>query len=279
MIRSRWLGAMGCLFVWSVMAQADPTIQTFDGGGTPYTLTGFGGDPADDTQAGPSGKCCRLTQATNSGLNTIAFDRTQVGPVSHVLADFDFRIGDSTDGRSHGADGIGFILLNTQAAKNGAGDVYDITGDGPQITEEAEAFQSLGIGFDTWHNNPPFDPNDNHVSVWYTDAPTRDISESAGNILFLQAQSLYGFGNYKLHRATLPDNAPFDHASITVDAVSGGANVTVTITPAGGSAFSPISNVFIPGFVPYEMRVAFGARTGGENENHDIDNVNVTFSP
>lgn len=282
MIRLRWLGAMGCLFLWSVLAQADPTTQNFDGGGTPYALTGFGGDPADDTQAGPSGKCCRLTQATNSGLNTIAFDRTQVGPVSHVFADFDFRIGDSTDGRSHGADGIGFILLNTNAAYNGNGDTYGTTSGGPgdpQITEEAEAFQSLGIGFDTWHNNPPFDPNDNHISIFYTDAPTRDISESAGNVLFLQAQSLSGFGNYHLHRATLPDTAPFDHANIIVDAVPGGANVTVTITPSGGTAFSALSNVFVPGFVPYEMRVAFGARTGGENENHDIDNISVTFSP
>jgi hypothetical protein len=267
--------------VWACIAQADPTIQTFDGGGTPYVLTGFGGDPADDTQAGPSGKCCRLTQATNGGLNTIGFDRTQVGTVSHVLADFDFRIGDSTDGRSHGADGIGFVLLNTGGVFDGAGDTYGAVGgvNDPVITEDATLFQSLGIGFDTWHNNPPTDPNDNHVSIWYSDAPHRDFSETAGNVVFMQAQSLYGFGNYKLHRPTLPDNAPFDHANIVVDAVPGGANVTVTITPAGGSAFSPLSNVFVAGFVPYEMRVAFGARTGGENENHDIDNVNVTFSP
>ncbi len=92
------------------------------------------------------------------------------------------------------------------------------------------------------------------------------------------AVSLYPFG-YRLHRNALPNNAPFDHANITIDAVAGGANVTVTITPAGGTAFTPISNMFIPGFTPYEMRAAFGARTGGENDNHDIDNINVTFAP
>ncbi len=268
-MNARWLGVFGCLLVLAAASQAADTIQTFDGGGTPYTLTPFGGDAADDTQAGPpgNGKCCRLTQATNGGLNTIAFDRTQVGAVSHVVADFDYRIGDSTDGRSHGADGIGFVLLNTA--------IYGTTADGPQITEEGSVYASLGFGFDTWDNNPPLDPNDNHVSVTYNDNPAR---ETTGNVMFLDALTLNPF-NYRLHRATLPDNDPYDHAHITVDAVTGGANVTVTITPAGGAAFTPFNNLFVPGFVPYEMRVAFGARTGGENENHDIDNIHVTFAP
>src|SRR5439155_18501646 len=215
------------------------------------------------------------------GLNTVSFDRTQVGPVGHVVADFDFRIGGSTDGRTHGADGIGFILLNTAAQQNGSADGYGTTGDSPltpQITEDAFAYQSIGIGFDTWHNNPPLDPNDNHCSVNFSNCPTRDFSETAGLSTFHAAVSLYPF-NYHLHRNDLPDNAPFDHANITIDAIAGGANVTVTITPAGGAAFSPFTNLFVPGFVPYEMRAAFGARTGGENDNHDIDNVIITFAP
>ena len=282
---SQWLGVLGCLCLWAGQAQADATVQNFDGGGTPYTLTGFGGDPADDTQPGPTGKCLRLTQATNSGLNTVAFDRTQTGPVGHVVADFDFRIGDSTDGRSHGADGIGFVLLNTTTPNTAGDSRYGTMGDGPSITEEAQVFASLGIGLDTWDNDPPvLDPNDNHISVIYSDNPQRDanggngISESVGNVAVVWAVSLTPF-NYKLHRATLPDNAPFDHFHMTLDAVTGGANVTVTITPAGKDPFTPINNLFIPNFTPYEMRVAFGARTGGENENHDIDNLNVTFAP
>jgi hypothetical protein len=286
---SLWLGVLGCLCLWACHAQADPTVQDFNKpGGTPYTLTNFGGDPADDTQAGPGGKkLLRLTQATNGGLNTCAFDRTQTGPVGHVVADFDFRIGDSTDGRSHGADGLAFVLLNTQAAINGnmPPDGYGITADGPQITEEASAYQSIGFGLDTWHNNPlPAaggigDPNDNHISVIYSDAPIRDFSETAGLGVNLQAVSLTPFG-YHLHRATLPDNDPLDHFHMALDvATGGGANVTVTITPASGTAFTPINNLFLPTFVPYEMRVAFGGRTGGENENHDVANINVTFAP
>lgn len=280
MTHLRWLGLLGGLCLAVGLAKADPTVQNFDGGGTPYTLIYGSGDPADDTQKGPTGKCLRLTQATNSGQNTITFDRTQTGPVGHVIADFDFRIGDSTDGRSHGADGIGFVLINTGGVFNGAGDKYGEMSatDTFQISEEAnQLYQSLGIGLDTW-DNPPWDPNDNHISVFYQDAPTRDFNESVGTVSITWALSLTPF-NYHLHRATLADNDPFDHFNMTLDAVTGGANVTITITPAGGTAFTPINNLFIPGFVPYEMRVGFGARTGGENENHDIDNINVTFAP
>jgi hypothetical protein len=249
---------------------------------------GFGGDPADDTQKGPTGKCLRLTQATNSGLNTCAFDRTQTGPVGHVVADFDFRIGDSTDGRSHGADGIGFVLLNTTTPNNAGDPRYGTTsglGTDPQITEEAQTIASLGVGLDTWDNDfAVIDPNDNHISVTYCDNPQRDAnggngaSESVGNVGILYAVSLTPY-NYKLHRKTLPDNDPFDHFHMTLDVVTGGANVTVTITPAGKDPITPVNGLFIPNFTPYEMRVAFGARTGGENENHDIDNINVTFAP
>lgn len=271
---ARWLGVVGCLLVFTVAGQADPTVQTFDGGGTPYTLTYFSGTPSDDTQAGPSGKCCRIVPSDNSSLSTISFDRTQVGPVGHVVVDFDFRIGGSTDGRTHGADGIGFVLLNTA--------VYDITGDGPQITEDAVARQSFGVGFDTWHNefvSGGADPNDNHVSVAYYNFPSRNTSETDGLSTFHAATSLYPFG-YRLHRNLLPDNAPFDHAHITLDATpDGGANVSVVITPAGKDPFTAVNNLFIPGFTPYEMRAAFGARTGGENDNHDIDNINISYSP
>jgi hypothetical protein len=273
--------------LWAGQLRADPTVQNFDGGGTPYALTGFGGDPADDTQKGPTGKCLRLTQATNSGLNTCAFDRTQTGPVGHVVADFDFRIGDSTDGRSHGADGIGFVLINTtNLDANGNSRYGTMSGTDPSITEEAQLQASLGIGLDTWDNDLPgvIDPNDNHISLFYSDNPQRDsnggngISESVGNVGILYAVSLTPF-NYHLHRKMLPDNDPFDHFHMTLDVATGGANVTVTITPNGQAAFTPINNLFIPNFAPYEMRVAFGARTGGENENHDIDNINVTFAP
>ena len=42
---------------------------------------------------------------------------------------------------------------------------------------------------------------------------------------------------------------------------------------------SVISGVPVPGLAPFESRIMFAARTGGENELAGIDNLNVEFIP
>jgi hypothetical protein len=69
---------------------------------------------------------------------------------------------------------------------------------------------------------------------------------------------------------------------LKLDFDSNGATVTVTITPGpqlGIPAFTPIKGLVIGGAKPHEVRAAFGAHTGGSTDNHDIANVNITFSP
>jgi hypothetical protein len=219
------------------------TIQDFDNPGTAYLLTNFYGPAASVQSGGPTGNYLRLAYA-NSGntLNTVAFDRTDTGKPQQIVANFDFRMGEGSR-----ADGIGFALLNTT--------VYGTSGAGPGISEEVNLTKSLGIGFDTYDNSEV--GGNNHLSLHWN-----------GALL----------SNFALNPSTQLDlgNDLFNHAQVVVDFLS--KEVTVTLTPNGGTAFTPIDHYFIADLASYDSRVAFGARTGGATNNHDLDNINVQFN-
>lgn len=225
------------------------TVQTFDGGGTPYTLANFFGPPASVLSGGPTGNFLRLAYVSNGWTtNTVSFDWTDAGAFDTVVVDFDFRMGLGTR-----ADGIGFALLNTAT--------FGVTGAGPVVDEEADVANSLNVGFDIFNNDYNLggvvEPSNNHVSLRFNG--------------FLTA--------VPIDTATLDlANNLFNHAQITVRAAGAGSNVTVTLTPNGGVAFTPINAYFAAGLSPYESRLSFGAGTGAEMSNHDIDNINATFS-
>jgi hypothetical protein len=221
------------------------TWQDFDTPGTNYTLfKHYGSTPASIQSGGPSGNFVRLNYAGVGGsLNTIAFDRTQAGPAQKIIADFDFRMYAGTR-----ADGIGFVLLNTATyGTSGASSVA--------ISEEANAVNSLGIGFDIFNNWE--DGGNNHLSLHYNNTRLQNFPLD---------------GLMDLWSST---EIAFDHAHIVADLATG--KVSVALTPHGGSPIQVINNFAVPGLSPYEARVAFGARTGGSNANHDIDNINVAF--
>ena len=75
----------------------------------------------------------------------------------------------------------------------------------------------------------------------------------------------------------------FHHANVTLQYVTGGANVTLTLTPningTPGPAYSPITNFFIAGMNPFDCRVEFGGWSGSLSMALDLDNCNVQFSP
>ncbi len=226
------------------VAGAANTFQDFDNPGTNYTLfRHYGSQDATVQSGGPSANFLRLNYPGVGGnLNTVAFDRTQVGAAVKIIADFDFRMYAGSR-----ADGFGFVLLNTTN--------YGISGaSSVAISEEANATNSLGIGFDIYNNGE--NGGNNHLSVHYNNTTLQNFPVSA--------MQLWNNG------AT-----DFDHAHIEVDLVN--ALVSVTLTPHGGSAFTLINNFSVPGLSPYESRVAFGARTGGATANHDLDNINVAF--
>jgi Bacterial lectin len=286
----RSLAVLGCLLLLAMPAQADPTVCTFSGAATDTNYIEYGGGGYTLSDGPPNAvnyyRLC--TTGIGSQNNSIAFDMTAPGPSSHIVVDFDYRIGGTPDNGSpsNHADGIGFALLNT--------DVYNQSGTGPGITEEAQGVHSprdnsIGFGLDTWDNGPTppnggnnYDPDNNHVSITYIGGG----NDGPGGTSILLETSLTPFG-YNLHRGESPEKpfddtkTLFDHFNATIDFDSNGATVTVTITPnsIGGAAFSPISGLLIKAAKPHEVRAAFGARTGGSTDNEDIANVNITFSP
>jgi hypothetical protein len=287
-----WLGVLGCVCLLAIPAQADPTVGTFSGAATdtPYTESGNGTGYVVNDGPPNAVNYYRLTTAgVGSTNNRIAFDSTQPGgPKTSVTVDFDYRIGghaDNGDPTTH-ADGLGFALLNT--------DKYGTAGPGPGLTEEAQGNNandgSIGVGLDTWDNDfsGTSDPDNNHISLRYSDMsyPGGGTVPSPATCYVLIANSLYPF-NYQLHQGEPGDavspfddtKSPFEHFNMTINFGPTGATVTITITPGAGrgAAFSPISGLLLSGVKPYEMRAAFGARTGGSTDNHDIANVNIVY--
>jgi hypothetical protein len=282
----RWLGVFGSLALFAMSAQAQATVSTFSGAATDTTYTEYGsmsGYVVNDGPSGPDVNYYRLTTAgVGSTNNMVVFDLTAPGATSHVVGDFDFRIGGMAG--TH-ADGMGVALLPTS--------IYGPTGNGlngakqlPGISEEASqgGDGSVGFGLDTYNNGAG--DIGNSALPNSTDSSEISLNYQGAHSFSVYGVDLYGQNGYNLHQDVLDDTAtPFDHCHFTVDidANGGGARVTVTITShqkdaTNNQPFTAVSGV-IPGVVPYEMRLGFGGRTGGANDSHDIANVNVTYSP
>jgi len=149
---------------------------------------------------------------------------------------------------------MGFALLNTAN--------YGTNGAGPAFAEEPNLASSIGVGFDVYNNaSTPQEPNNNHVSLHWNGAQVGTAVTPS-----------FSMSNGKFHRA-----------QIIVWFSSNNAYVTVRLTPdingTPGPTETVLQNALISGVAPYQSRVAFGARTGGAWASHDLDNVNVQFTP
>lgn len=221
------------------------TVQNFDVAGSAYTLGRHSVGPAASIVAGgPSGNFLRLAAGSSvNTLNTIGFDRTDPGAFCTITLDFDFRI---TPG-SGSADGLGVTLLGT-AFHDSAGVVVG--------AEEPNFAGSLGVGFDVFQNTGELD--DNHISVHFDGAVVSVLEVS--NVIDLDGTA-----------------GQFIHARVVITANAGSGDLTVELTPPGGSAVILIDAVPVPGLRLYEARLQFGARTGGQTADHDLDNINLTY--
>ncbi len=239
------------------------TVQTFNAPdmGSHFVPGQFNNGPEPTVMdGGPTGtgKFLRLVSADPTPMppsfNTIAFDRTNAGPSQKLVADFDFRI---TPGNGR-ADGFGFALLNTQT--------YGSTGPVGGTAEEPNFTGSLGVGFDIYRN-----------------ADIGDIGPPniRGNV-FSNSISLHFNGAVLTQVDVTPvldlARGIWTHTRILVQAGGGGADVSVLLSPAREQApVTVIDRFHIAGYTPYEGRVHFGARAGGETAAFDLDNVNVRF--
>jgi len=229
------------------------TIQDFDSVGTTFALTqhGVAFPPPlliDNNLPGIE-RYLRLGGALFTGqLNTIGFVATEPEHFRHMTANFDFRVGARA---STTGEGLGFVLLDTT--------VYGKSAAAPAITEEPNLPDAFGIGFDVAGTN------NNHISLHFDGATLGEFDPG-----FDLAAGL------------------FHHALVTLDAVPGGAEVTVVLTrnlgPAANPLFAapttPVSDFFVAGFTPSQSRMAFGAHTGSDTfANLDFDNIRVTVVP
>ena len=221
-----------------------PTLQDFEGGvgTTNYTLSGSAAVTTND--AGSTGKFLRLVPAAASLTGGAGFTRTAPATWNTVVASFDFRV---TPGAGQ-ADGMSVAFLNTAT--------YGTNGLAPGMSEEPNLTGSIGIGIDVYNNA---EVNNNHVSLHY------------GSIVGAPVTPSFDLSNGRFHRA-----------QIIIRFRGGRALVTMRVTPdvhlGAGAGVTLFEDAVINGLNPYEMRLAFGARTGGENAAHDVDNVSVQYS-
>ena len=245
--------ALALIFVVLGSAQAG-LVEDFDGGGTAYAASQNGSAPGPTvTAGGPTGQFLRLTEdgAANQN-NSIAFDRvSEPGAFGTVVADLDFRITSGTNPNDYsGADGFSFVLLPTGT--------YGTAGAGPNFdAEEPNLAGTFGVAFDTWYNWDT-DATDNDVSIHWDGQVIENIAIPTGQ-LNLEA-------------------GVFHHAHVELAQLANGSLVTVAVTPGGGGGTVTAIDRFVPNIVPYENRVQITARTGGANEDCDLDNIAVAYS-
>lgn len=213
--------------------------QNFDSlGTTPYQqqldATNAQG-PVLATDGGANGAYLRLiTDQVANANNQVAFDRAVDGGVGTSNSlSFDLRIGGAGDS----ADGLGVLFLPTTAQGN--------SGGGVTSSEEPNVAGVLGVGFDV-HESGGEGPRS--VSVHWNGATVASVNVDALGI-------------------NLEDNI-WRNARITTQSVAGGANVTVNV---GGT--NVITNQFVAGYVPYDYRAQFSARSGGLDGNVELDNI------
>jgi hypothetical protein len=247
---------------FEVPASFDPHVV----GGTPFTLKNHGFQPRlQSNTPGASGvqpAFLRLTDEAASLSSSIAFDQTSTN-TQRIEAGFDLRITD-VGGALGRADGMSFMLLD--AAR------YGSTGNtlpDPYQAFELPAFEEvLGVGFDTYTGGADGDG-------------CVDCTGNVGNAINI-------YWNMALAaKVTLPlaeinlGNGQYHHADVIVEEAVGGVNVTVTLTDGlDGSVHTPFVNQFVAGVVfDGGARAAFGARTGGAADFHDLDNVNIQHVP
>ena len=227
--------------------------QDFDGGGAAYVLTAHGAATAPIVlSGGPTGRYLQLLKDyTGSLTNTIGFERT-FGAANRIAIEFDYRMS-AEAGYTGGerADGFGVALLDTS--------VYGASGPGPSgggVVWERPSFPSaFSVGFDIYDGTK----TENTVSLNWGGAQVGAVRVSQFDL----------------------NGGRFNRVRVEIASSLSGSRVTVAITPdslgSPGTTVYPFRDFEIPLMRPFDHRLAFGGRTGGEFVGLDLDNIRVDY--
>jgi hypothetical protein len=249
-------------------AQGAATIFTGGLGDTASTLSQYGlapGPTIEPAGGNPGGRLLVTVDTTAGGLqNGAAFDRTQTGTVPQTDFTFQFQI---VAPRTPSADGFHFVLLDTAT--------FGTSGAGANQGEDPAAPGVLGFGFDTWSNNGSIaGPTDPGVNASSPDDPNQRVGSNYEEIsLFYNGNLIQRINDTRLLTPGLTlDDGAWHTATGNFNFAGATASLSVDGNPI-------MTNTAVPGLVPFESRVQFGGRTGGETENASIDNLNVSYVP
>jgi hypothetical protein len=198
---------------------------------------GLGAWQANGTAA-LTGGFVRLTLAESDRIGTLIHAPLSQQPLTSLSIEFDFRIGGGS-----GADGMSFAVFD--ASRYSTSTLFSEEGPG-SLNHLRGGPGALAVQFDTYDNGGE---GENSVEVTLdgvslgTYTPTYDL-----------------------------EDFQFHHARITLR--DGALTVKIT-NPQGGeeTAFDrlPVE------FTPYVSLLGFGGRTGGLNNNHDVDNITLNL--
>jgi hypothetical protein len=263
MIRIAFSVALAC---WSAAPSWGATVQNFDvpNTGSPYVASLYLNPPAaTPIDGGPigTGKFLRLASGAPTPApshNTIAFDRTDSGASEQIVVDFDFRMipGNAVIPGKGRADGFGFALLNTG--------FYGSSGGLGGNAEEPNFTASLGVGFDLYKNDNLGDIGNENITANFSNSIS--IHFNGVPLTQVDATPVVDMGG-----------GQWIHARIIVRPGGGFSDVSVILTPPGGAPVTLVDRFPVAGLTPYEGRIHFGARCGGESAHHDLDNINAQF--
>ena len=254
--------SVGCallFFLISVFGSAD-TVQDFDKGnqicskGTACAAVANASDPPPTLLNGGPGGVGRFLRLGFGEIedvpnfNTIAFEQTDA-IADLVVIDFDFRI---TPGEGR-ADGFGFSFLDVEE--------YGISGELGGTGEEPNFVNSVGVGFDIYQNEDLNDIGNDAVRENFSNSVSLHFN---GVITQVDATPIVDLG------AGL-----WIHARIIVRMGGGFGDVTVLFAPPDCPLTPVIEQFHIDGLAPYAGRAHFGARSGGQTADVDLDNIRL----
>lgn len=226
-----------------------------------------------------AGVVARLTQAVNSQGGVLVYDRsfsTSLG----VQVDFDYYMGGGT-----GADGLAFFLVDGSTSSVTPGKFGGTLGYGTDYSSVSGVSNGyIAVAFDLWGNAI------NEFGNATGTAGNNPGGLVANNILL--AGSGNGTSGYRYLDGFTGASVSGGWKRVSIltrrgdgsnGCVTGAICLTVKISSNGGSTWTNVytdyrvDNLTGQAAIPNTFKLGFSAGTGGSNNNHYIDNVQIYF--